>query len=495
MKVSASAFVVLAASGHAAASWLDWSAEQDTTVTETQTRTVQYCPCNGEVRVTPVSPAEGVQIYTKTGGVGPAQNAAPTGPRTITKAGPIVVVYTTEGYLTTKTGIAIELIPTGGAPGATVTKTVWTGAQPTNDLAWVDWTDDDAADGATLTRTHTEYTTVLGPVPTSDTPEPWSDWVATSNPVRTTSTTSSGNGVGPIGGSTTSSGWTTSTTSSGNGVGPIGGSTTTTSSALYSSSTTTSSGNGVGPIGGSTTTSSSTTPAASSTTAATTTTTAVLSPIMQTTTTTSSTTGAAGTTTSAVTTTAAATTTTSALVTTTTSAASAIQTVNVGTNYISGILEAHNLHRANHSATDLTWSTNLATIAGEIAATCIYGHNITAGGGGYGQNIGAGYTPLQVPGMIGNDMYNREMPNYPGPYDSNNVDTTNFASWGHFSQIVWKGTQQVGCATQYCPNGLTNAAYAQYFTVCNYYPPGNIAGAYANVGAPLGEPITVVIAQ
>lgn len=114
--------------------------------------------------------------------------------------------------------------------------------------------------------------------------------------------------------------------------------------------------------------------------------------------------------------------------------------------------------------------------------------------------------------MIGNDMYNREMPFYPGPYDSDNVDLTNFGSFGHFTQIVWKGTQQVGCATQYCPQGLTNAAYAQYFTVCNYYPPGefsdmtllrswltwqlgNIVGAYSNVGAPLGEPITVVVAQ
>ncbi|EXJ84003.1 hypothetical protein A1O3_04670 [Capronia epimyces CBS 606.96] len=478
MKAAISAFVVLAASGKAAASWLDWL-DPDVTVTNTLTRTVQYCPCNGEV-------------YTPTGEVGPIETT-PTGPRTITKAGPIVVVYTTEGYLTTKTGIAIELYPTDGAPGSTVTKTVWTGAQPTDDLAWIDWSDDDVVDGATLTRTHTEFTTVIGPAPTSDEPEPWSDWVATTNSPVTTSTTTPGN-VGPIGGSTTSSGywsslWTSSSSSSSNDVGPIGGSTTT-SSSLYSTSTTTSSGGDVGPIGGSTTTTSSltTTPVTSST-IATTTTSAIGSPVEQTT---SSTTEAVGTTTTSA---ALTTTTTSAIVATTTSAASATQTVNVGTDYISGILEAHNLHRANHSAADLTWSTNLATIAGETASSCVYAHDITTGGGGYGQNIGAGYLPVQVPSMIGNDMYNREMPLYPGPYDSNNVDTSTFASWGHFTQIVWKGTQQVGCATQYCPQGLTNAAFAQYFTVCNYYPPGNIEGAYANIGAPLGEPITVVIEQ
>lgn len=112
--------------------------------------------------------------------------------------------------------------------------------------------------------------------------------------------------------------------------------------------------------------------------------------------------------------------------------------------------------------------------------------------------------------MIGNDMYNKEMPFYPLPFGVDNPDTSNFGAWGHFSQIVWKGTTQVGCATQFCSN-LVNADFTHYFTVCNYYPPGkissqyfvslwrltdllgNIGGAYSNVGAPLGEPITVIL--
>jgi hypothetical protein len=98
--------------------------------------------------------------------------------------------------------------------------------------------------------------------------------------------------------------------------------------------------------------------------------------------------------------------------------------------------------------------------------------------------------------MITNDMYNGEMPKFTGPYDTDTIDTSNFGAWGHFTQIVWKSTQQVGCATQYCPNGLQNAGgITPYFTVCNYYPPGNIRGAYSNVGAPLGQPIVTVIAN
>jgi hypothetical protein len=96
-----------------------------------------------------------------------------------------------------------------------------------------------------------------------------------------------------------------------------------------------------------------------------------------------------------------------------------------------------------------------------------------AGDGNYGQNIGAGFAPNQIAFMITNAMYNSEMPKFPGPYGSDNVDTSQFSAWGHFSQIVWADTQSVGCATQYCPGGVVNAGGSSpYFTVCNYFPRG-----------------------
>ena len=97
-----------------------------------------------------------------------------------------------------------------------------------------------------------------------------------------------------------------------------------------------------------------------------------------------------------------------------------------------------------------------------------------AGGGGYGQNIGAGADESGVPAMITNEMYNGEINWYPTPYGQANPDMTNFEHWGHYSQIVWKSTTSVGCYTQYCPNGLANVGsdVSPYFTVCNYSPPG-----------------------
>lgn len=141
-------------------------------------------------------------------------------------------------------------------------------------------------------------------------------------------------------------------------------------------------------------------------------------------------------------------------------------------SYAEPIIQQHNLHRRNHSVVDLAWDDHLAQIAAQIAQSCQYAHNTKAGGGGYGQNIGAGAPPGQIDAMITNEMYNNEMALYPA-YGSE-PDMSNFEKWGHFSQIVWKDTTRVGCYTQHCTNGLGGVAsnVAPYFTVCNYQPTG-----------------------
>lgn len=40
----------------------------------------------------------------------------------------------------------------------------------------------------------------------------------------------------------------------------------------------------------------------------------------------------------------------------------------------------------------------------------------------------------------------------------------------HFTQMVWKGTKEIGCHNHKCPEG--------YYLVCEYRPAGNIKGAF-----------------
>ncbi|KAJ5950370.1 uncharacterized protein N7479_008783 [Penicillium vulpinum] len=161
--------------------------------------------------------------------------------------------------------------------------------------------------------------------------------------------------------------------------------------------------------------------------------------------------------------------------------AAATAAPSAGTSYQESILHYHNIHRRDHSSPDLTWAADLEQAANTLASRCEYGHDtsIEASSGSYGQNIAYGYDSADVgEKIISEMMYTREAPYFDGLYGQANPDMTNFASWGHFTQIVWKGTTTVGCATVSCPE-LKNVGSAAPYTVCNYGPPGNFGGAYA----------------
>ena len=51
---------------------------------------------------------------------------------------------------------------------------------------------------------------------------------------------------------------------------------------------------------------------------------------------------------------------------------------------------------------------------------------------------------------------------------------------GHFTQLVWKGSKQIGCGAS-CNN--SNKCYV----TCNYYPPGNYIGQFTSNVFPLKE--------
>ncbi|KAJ5180665.1 hypothetical protein N7492_003875 [Penicillium capsulatum] len=152
--------------------------------------------------------------------------------------------------------------------------------------------------------------------------------------------------------------------------------------------------------------------------------------------------------------------------------------------YQTNVLHHHNIHRGNHSAPEIQWSPRMAQIARDWAQHCDYSHNtqLESDKGGYGQNIGYGYTEADVGKMLTNSMYNDEFE--PCPFGDRNATTAqeNFHEWGHISQMLWKATTHVGCATVQCDslknadtNGQPKGQPISY-TVCNYSPAGNTIG-------------------
>ncbi|KAL2144757.1 hypothetical protein VTI28DRAFT_8603 [Corynascus sepedonium] len=169
------------------------------------------------------------------------------------------------------------------------------------------------------------------------------------------------------------------------------------------------------------------------------------------------------------------------------------------TDYASTAVYHHNVHRFNHSASALSWSEEHAEYAKTLAERCVFEHDTDIGGGGYGQNLamwGSSEDPeafgatKSVARAASNGWYNGEVNLFPpSDYGKDSPDMTNFKEWGHFSQLVWKETEKVGCYSKFCPAG-TLSSYGSWFTVCNYYPPGNMGGAYAkNVLPPQGKAV------
>ncbi len=128
-------------------------------------------------------------------------------------------------------------------------------------------------------------------------------------------------------------------------------------------------------------------------------------------------------------------------------------------------LDAHNKYRRLHKAPDLKWSEKLAKSAQAFADTCPQGHSNTK----YGENIAWGNWADKVATPV-DKWYSMEEPKH--NYTSNEFNTQT----GHFTQMVWKGTTEVGCGyKQGCQfQAMKNgSAY-----VCHYNPAGNVIGDF-----------------
>ena len=128
------------------------------------------------------------------------------------------------------------------------------------------------------------------------------------------------------------------------------------------------------------------------------------------------------------------------------------------------ILVAHNSVRHKLGVPPLVWSDRLAARAQEWAENLLAKNQFRhQPGSPYGENLfemqGAHASPTQVV-----DEWAAESRNY--DYRSNHCNGT----CGHYTQIVWRTTKEVGCA-------VARSAHREVW-VCEYNPPGNWAGQH-----------------
>ncbi|OCF37153.1 hypothetical protein I316_01060 [Kwoniella heveanensis BCC8398] len=152
-----------------------------------------------------------------------------------------------------------------------------------------------------------------------------------------------------------------------------------------------------------------------------------------------------------------------------TTAEAPLQTQPVGhDDHVRKFVDCHNEWRMQYGAPNVSWAGELADYANTHAQVCA---SMTHTNGPYGENLAAGTTGwMDILSAIGAWMdeaaeYNPNSPTY-----------------SHFTQVVWKETNSIGCAAIECPAGT--GLSGQLYVMCEYHPRGNMIGAFAqNVGS------------
>ncbi|KAF9524072.1 CAP domain-containing protein, partial [Crepidotus variabilis] len=130
-------------------------------------------------------------------------------------------------------------------------------------------------------------------------------------------------------------------------------------------------------------------------------------------------------------------------------------------------LDYHSSFRAQHGASKMNWNADMAAKAQGWVNQCKHGHSDPFLG--YGENAaegaGGGYDIVSA------------MNSWASEKDKYSVDNPGGAL--HFTQMVWKASTDLGCAVAKCDKLYPPEFGVADVVVCEYYPRGNMAGAYA----------------
>ncbi|KAH7419806.1 CAP domain-containing protein [Cadophora sp. MPI-SDFR-AT-0126] len=147
------------------------------------------------------------------------------------------------------------------------------------------------------------------------------------------------------------------------------------------------------------------------------------------------------------------------------------------TRFQTQVVDDHNFFQVQHGSNPLSWSDRLAKSSSDWIDKCRFEHSKTPG---VSENLALGYSRV----LDAINAWALERVEY-------NFDSPGFGmTTSHFTQMVWKGTTEVGCAKKQCRERslLRNIDMANkekeiqdfadgrpsWYVVCQYQSPGNV---------------------
>jgi uncharacterized protein YkwD len=130
------------------------------------------------------------------------------------------------------------------------------------------------------------------------------------------------------------------------------------------------------------------------------------------------------------------------------------------------MVSRHNEYRKSVGVGNLKWSNEVAAYAQNWAnhlakTSCELEHRSTHK---YGENLFWSYGKIYTSTEI-SDEWGSEKKYWKG----GKISMKNFSKAGHYTQMIWYASTEIGCGQATCSDGST-------IVVCNYNPPGNMIG-------------------
>lgn len=128
------------------------------------------------------------------------------------------------------------------------------------------------------------------------------------------------------------------------------------------------------------------------------------------------------------------------------------------------LVDRHNYYRAEVGSPPLRWSDDLANSAYAWAKKIAkMDKMVHSKNGRYGENIYVSTYEPELNKVV--DLWASEKKFYHGEA----ISGDNYHLFGHYTQIIWSQTTEVGCAEAISKSG-------KHYWVCQYYPAGNYTG-------------------
>ena len=140
-------------------------------------------------------------------------------------------------------------------------------------------------------------------------------------------------------------------------------------------------------------------------------------------------------------------------------------------------LSQHNTYRNSHHSPDMTLSDSLNNSAQNWAEYLANNGVLEHSDSDAGENLYVSYTTASS--VDAATLANQAVTNWYNEVSDYDYNNPGFSSeTGHFTQVVWKNSTQLGCGAARGVKTIQGTQYNAFYVVCQYAPAGNVIGQF-----------------